>query len=219
MKIDQETLLRIEQQLSHPEGESGILIGDNMYESNFGMIGHAICELELENNQSILEIGHGNCKHLPLILKQTKNVLFYGLEISKTMKNEAEQNNAGYVASGQAEFKLYDGEMIPHPQNRFDKIMTVNTVYFWTKPVSLLKEIYRVLKPEGTVIIAFAEKSFMQNLPFVQSKFKLYDKEAINQLVNQTSFNIDSYHTYTEQVRSKTGDMVEREFSVVNLQK
>ena len=76
-----EEILALESQLSCPEGKNGIELGDRMHNSNIGMTRAAINTLEIGNQQSILELGHGNCNHLHEVLDKATNVSYYGLEI------------------------------------------------------------------------------------------------------------------------------------------
>ncbi|WP_192348554.1 methyltransferase domain-containing protein [Algoriphagus sp. Y33] len=55
----------------------------------------------------------------------------------------------------------------------FDKVFTVNAIYFWSDPVVLAREIYRVLKPDGRLVVAFAGRDFMKKLPFTDFVFLL----------------------------------------------
>ena len=119
--------LQIEKQLSCPTGEEGIEMGHIMNKSNLDMTLNSIRFLDIRKGNSILELGHGNCGHLKIILNSSEDVQYVGLEISDTMRKESLKNNP----NTQATFKLYDGTKIPYPDNHFDHIFTVNTIYFW----------------------------------------------------------------------------------------
>ncbi|MHC0443676.1 class I SAM-dependent methyltransferase, partial [Flavobacterium sp. 3-210] len=80
------------------------------------------------------------------------------------MFQEARKINRNFVSQKQAFFSLYDGNKIPFEDETFDKVFTVNTIYFWQKPEDLLSEIYRVLKPNGNFCLTFAEEDFMKKL-------------------------------------------------------
>ena len=101
----------------------------------------------------------------------------------------------------------------------FDKVFTVNTIYFWQEPEKLLSEIYRVLQPKGILCITFAEESFMKQLPFTQFEFELYSTEKVEKLIEKTSFKIINKETLTEKVKSKTGELVDRDFTTLVLEK
>lgn len=214
-KLTELEIIEIETQLSCPSGENGIEVANKMNDSNIGMTKNSIEFLELEENNSVLELGHGNCKHLKLILNISNGIKYFGLEISKTMWEEAQRLNV----NKQAEFKLYNGKQIPFPDNFFNRIFTVNTVYFWSNPKELMQEIERTLKTDGVFILTFADKSFMKSLPFVGAKFKLYDKDDIENLLESSNLKIIDFKNRYDEVKSKAGDMVTRSYTIVKMKK
>ena len=107
----------------------------------------------------------------------------------------------------------------PFAQNTFNKILTVNTIYFWENPEEFIKEIYRILKPGGLLAISFADKDFMESLPFTAYGFDLYSKERIYTLAEIAGFKIKDLTSSTDKIRSKTGDEVKRLFYVASLEK
>jgi tRNA G46 methylase TrmB len=113
MKFTQDELKRIEQQLSNPEGEFGVEIAKNMNESNIKMTINSIKSLNLLESDILLEIGHGNCGHLKKIYNATNDIQYFGLEISETMKYEAERINQNLIQNNRINFSLYDGIKIP----------------------------------------------------------------------------------------------------------
>ncbi|WP_103071590.1 class I SAM-dependent methyltransferase [Aquimarina sediminis] len=212
-------LKEIASQLSCPNGDSGLKMAERMNRTNLGMIINTINSLELKSNDHVLELGHGKANHLSEILRQVDNISYYGLEISESMKAESEKSNDSFIKKNQSKFELYDGSNIPFSDHSFDKIMTVNTIYFWDKPLTLLLEIYRVLKPKGQCLITFANKDFMQSLPFVDSRFELYDFDKIKGLGAKIPFSsIDGIYK-NEEVESKTGDRVNREYTIIRFTK
>lgn len=217
MKLSKKDLLEIEEQLSCPTGESGILMGENMNESNINMTLSSIKRLKIENGDSILEIGHGNAAHLSKVIEKSSNISYTGLEISETMKNEAERINNHLVHNHEVKFLTYNGDTIPFPEDSFNKIFSVNTIYFWKNPKAFLNEIKRVLKPSGILILTFAKKEFMQNLPFVNQKFNLYDSGELHDLTKKVGLLISETINKTDQVKSKAGDLVNREFVITKI--
>ena len=218
-EFKEQELKEIERQLSHPNGEGGIEMAKMMNETNIAMTKASIKALEIANMEHIVELGHGNCDHLSITLEQANGITFCGLEVSETMYTEAQALNKKYVESEQCEFLLYNGTDIPLKDESVHKIMTVNTLYFWEKPLELLRELFRVLKPKGKLVITFAKKEFMKQLPFVQNKFQLYDNDKAIELINQTSFKIIDILNENDVVKSKHGEIVNRAFSVLILEK
>ncbi|RBQ04939.1 class I SAM-dependent methyltransferase [Pedobacter miscanthi] len=208
-------LKNIARQLSCPEGEHGIKTGEMMHASNVGMTSSAIDALNLQDNDSVLEIGHGNGGHIAQLLSKAENLRYYGADISETIITEAEKINQHFIDKGIVHFNLTDGNNLPFENNQFDKIFTVNTIYFWPNPGEYLKEIRRTLKPNGTFALCFADKTFMQNLPFTPYGFTLYEVEKVKRLLEDADFIIKNTIKKLEQVQSKTGEHVDREYYVV----
>ncbi|SRR5699024_208826 len=216
---NKEELKKLAAQLRHPHGAEGIAVANMMNESNIGMTRHSIDRLNILDEDHVLELGHGNCSHLSYLLKQKKNLKYSGLETSELMNSEAKRMNKAFMSTKQVLFYLYDGVNIPFPTNSFDKVFTVNTIYFWINPELLLTELYRVMKHDGILNITFAQKSFMQDLPFTQFGFELYDNEKMIKLIGNTSFEIVNSDTQTETVKTKTGEFIERDFTTISLGK
>lgn len=217
--MEQEGLHEIASQLKHPTGEKGIEIAIMMNETNINMTRHSIQNLNIAKESLILELGHGNAGHVEFLFEQAKNLKYYGLEMSELMFQEARRINRNFVSQKQAFFSIYDGNAIPFKKESFDKIFTVNTIYFWQDPQKLLSEIYRVLKPNGNFCLTFAEESFMKKLPFTQYGFELYSTEKVQNLIHKTAFKTVCTETLTEKVKSKTGELADRAFTTIVVEK
>ncbi|MDP5199301.1 class I SAM-dependent methyltransferase [Flavobacterium sp. DG2-3] len=214
-----EELQAIASQLKHPSGEKGIEMGNMMNETNITMTKHSIQNLNILKENKILELGHGNAGHVEFLFEQAKDLKYYGLEMSDLMFQEARKINRNFVSQKQAFFSLYDGNKIPFEDETFDKVFTVNTIYFWQKPEDLLSEIYRVLKPNGNFCLTFAEEDFMKKLPFTQFEFELYSTQKAQDLIAKSDFKIVYKETQTEKIKNKTGELVDRAFTTIVLEK
>lgn len=205
----------IARQLACPEGEHGIKTGEMMHASNIGMTSAAIDALNLQNDAIILEVGHGNGAHIENLLKQANDIQYFGADISETMIAAAKRINSAFVQAGQVSFQHTNGQTLPYTDASFDGIFTVNTIYFWQNPNAYLLEIKRVLKPGGKLVLCFADKTFMEKLPFTPYGFTLYGLEKVQQLLAESGFTIKNTTKNLEQVQSKTGEKVERAYYVV----
>jgi len=47
---------------------------------------------------------------------------------------------------------------LPYPDRSFDIVYSLHSIYFWQHPVDCLKEIKRVLKPDGLLAITIQPK-------------------------------------------------------------
>ncbi|KAA0130739.1 class I SAM-dependent methyltransferase [Chryseobacterium sp. SN22] len=216
--MDQEKLKILAQNLANPEGEKGIEIGEMMNATNIGMTLESIQALLIEDNEHILEIGHGNAGHVKSILNRARNIRYTGIDISETMHREAMKLNEAF--KDQADFVLYEGEKLPFGDKTFDKIFTVNTVYFWKQPVDYLNEIYRVLKKTGTFVLTFGQRDFMEKLPFTRFGFTLYNTDEMEETVSKSYFSRMAVSEREEEVKSKTGDeTITRNYTILTIKK
>lgn len=216
--MTEEDLKNIANQLSKPDGEAGIQMGEMMNATNITMTTDCIDQLDLKSNASVLEIGHGNCGHLNYFLSQAKDLKYTGLEISTLMSDEAKKINKSLLNQN-IKFLVYDGEKLPFENAQFDSLFTVNTIYFWKNPVSFLQEIFRVLKPNGKLLITLADKTFMKILPFTQYIFTLYSIDEVEKMAQKAGFQLANVKENTDEVRSKIGDLVTRKFYTLTFNK
>src|SRR5688500_3610719 len=191
------------EQLRLPAGLLGIKVGENMNKGNRLMNLESIRQLEVSDNDNILEIGMGNGFFVKDIISLADNVHYTGCDFSPTMVSEATTLNRSYASN--AKFELTAAESLPFSDTVFDKVFTVNTIYFWDNAAITLAEIRRVLKPNGILIVTLRPKSVMDKLPVVQYGFTTFSKESAVQLIAENNFEIVSA-TESEDVDIKMND-------------
>ncbi len=127
----------IARQLSHPSGLMGAVIRFLMNRHNARMNAFAVRQLKLEPTDHVLEIGFGGGLTLPLLLDAAAFVA--GLDRSNDVIAWAKRRFSGQIESGLANFQQGDVEALPFAASAFDKICTVNTIYFWTSLEAVLQ--------------------------------------------------------------------------------
>lgn len=205
--------------LRKPEGELGKQVAKNLNKSNFNMVNRSIEALSVKAGDSILEIGFGNGAHIKDILSQAENVHYMGIDFADTMVEEATASHVQEIAAKQVEIHLASSEDIPFADERFDKVLAVNTLYFWEKPQDHLHEILRVLKPGGVLSLAIRSKAFMQKLPFVQHGFTMYTQEEAEKLIEENGFKILKSEYTKEPMQDFDGVVSEPDFIVIKAMK
>ncbi len=217
--LNEEEIKTLAAQLSCPQGEMGTVVGERMHTNNLQMTLNTFKSLNLKNNDRVLEIGPGAAAHVPLILNTAKNISYHGLDISELMVQEAQNINIENISKKNAFFHLYDGTHIPFPDALFDKVMTVNTIYFWEHPDKLLKEIKRVMKTKAVFCICFGKKEFMEQLPFTKYGFRLYSSEKAQELITNAGFEILKATDVSDEVEVNEDKTMERFFSILTVRK
>lgn len=151
-------------QLRKPQGSNGLIIGKHMNVSNKHINLHTIAIVNPSQNDRILEVGMGNGFFVKNIVNVCPMIKYHGIDYSEAMVKEANRINRLAVKSKKAEFCNASISSIPYKDAFFNKIFTINTLYFWENPIQVLTELKRVLKDDGEIIIAFRPKHNLENL-------------------------------------------------------
>jgi SAM-dependent methyltransferase len=70
------------------------------------------------------------------------------------MARQAARRNRALIRAGRDEVKCGGVSQIPYPDESFDKAFAVNSFQFWPSPVADLRELRRVLRPGGRLVLA-----------------------------------------------------------------
>lgn len=213
--MDENTLKLVARQLRKPEGEMGKKVGERMNTGNELMNLNAIEKLHPQPGDSILEIGMGNGFYVKNILAVHQSINYSGCDISELMVEESRKLNQSYMDKGRARFELTSGNLIPYPDQYFNKVFTVNTIYFWENEAAQLSEIRRVLKPGGKLIIGLRPKSVMLLMPMTQYGFKLFSKEDVADLLADNAFKVTDILEKEEPDEDQNGVLVKKATLVV----
>jgi ubiquinone/menaquinone biosynthesis C-methylase UbiE len=214
--MDEITLKLIALQLRKPEGEMGLQVAEKMNRSNEMMNKWSIEQLQVSPMDNILEIGMGNGLFARDILSNDATVKYAGCDYSETMVMEACSLNKQFIENGQARFIHANADKLPFGDHTFDKVFTVNTIYFWSKPSRELAEIHRILKPGGLLIIAIRPEAIMKNYPFTAYGFRLYDEGGIRTLLAENRFSVTEVLEKEEPEQEIGGETIKAATMVVS---
>ena len=175
-------------QLRKPEGETGIKVGEQMNIGNEHICKNTYLVSNLQENETVLEIGMGNGLFVHDYLSSTSKTKYVGLDFSTLMVSESIKNNKKLIQSNRVSFIEASIEKLPFEDNSYDKIVTANTLYFWPNPKENTQELLRVLKPNGLVVIGYRHKEFMDKLELANYGFTKYTPEEVEQLLITNGF-------------------------------
>jgi ubiquinone/menaquinone biosynthesis C-methylase UbiE len=177
-------------QLRQPTGLFGkIVMGDFLNQHNEKMNILAVEMLDLQPTDRVLDIGFGGGVTIAEMLKTIDTGKIDGVDFSKVMVEQGKQKFKDAIAAGKVSIEFADVQQLPFNDNTFDKICTVNTIYFWPQPLAALQEIKRVLKSSGKLVIGIRSADKMRELPVTQYNFRLYAPEAVKELLLEAGFS------------------------------
>lgn len=196
--------------LKKPSGKDGKKVGLQMNKGNKYICLNSYRLLSPKSNDRILEIGMGNGFFVENLLMMGDELSYVGVDFSQTMVEEASDINKNF---SNVSFYNASIEKLPFVENEFDCITTTNTVYFWPDLVSNLRELKRVLKPGGKLLIAYRDKKMMDHLEFTQYGFDKYSNNHIESLLLENGFS----NVQTEVVSEPSLEFEGKEFKMEGL--
>ncbi len=176
----------IARQLSRPTGFMGAVIRRLMNRHNARMNAFAVSELALHPTDRVLEVGFGGGITLPLLIDGAAFVA--GVDRSHDVVDWARRHFSRSIAAGRADFHQGHVEELPYETAAFDKVCTVNTVYFWKSLDEGFAEISRVLKPLGKITVGFLPKSRMDRLNMPEDIFTGRTSREVIEALERTGF-------------------------------
>lgn len=136
-----------------PQGKEGVMMLQRMNESHFSVTGWALGFLELRGDDYVLDIGCGGGATLRRISEHIQTGHLTGVDYSEVSVKVSRELNEEDICSGKMEIIEASVEKLPFENEKFDKIVTVESFYFWPNPQENLKEVYRVLKKGGVFLL------------------------------------------------------------------
>lgn len=134
-------------QLACPSRRSGRL----MNLANASINRRALELLALSPGDRVLEVGFGGGGALARTLARADFVA--AIDPSEASVHAARGRFAEELRSGRLRIEHAVVENVPFESDSFDRALSVNTIYFWADPDRGLREIHRVLKSGGRLVL------------------------------------------------------------------
>jgi ubiquinone/menaquinone biosynthesis C-methylase UbiE len=175
-------------QLARPSGLIGIVVGKIMHAGNADMYAAALPMLDVRHGDVLLEIGFGNGDHIRQLVPDLLPGHYFGTEASATMLAQAQRASRSIRPEGHVSLRLVEGDRLPFEPDSFDRVLTVNTIYFWKRPEDMTKEIFRVLKPGGRVVVTCNSKAFLHDKSYARETFTPVEEDEVTAWMAKSGF-------------------------------
>jgi SAM-dependent methyltransferase len=145
----------INRQAASPSGWFGRLLGFVWPREHKRLNAEVLDALDLHAGQCVLEIGSGTGHALRAAARRTAPGHLVGVDISELMADLARRLNHAAVARGEIEVRAGDVETLDLNGAMFDRIFSVNCIYFWRDVDAVLAKLAQALSPGGKLVLAF----------------------------------------------------------------
>lgn len=160
-------------QLRMPHGLLAPLAARTLNKRNADLIRDAVAALDVQEGQAVLDVGFGGALSLHLLLHRVGDGRVYGIDPSRDMVRSAARRLAGDVRDSRLVLRTGTATAIPFGDGVFDRVLTSQTVYFWTDVPTGLDEIHRVLAPDGRCALALMPRPVQERLGFAERGYNV----------------------------------------------
>jgi SAM-dependent methyltransferase len=138
---------------AHPSGWLGRLAGRIMLWTNKqeGVVG----VLTVQPGNDVLEVGYGPGRLIRQLAERTEAASIRGVDPSPEMRDQASRHNRKAVRAGRVRLDLGTADRTGLPDASVDRVVSVNNVAIWPDLEAAVGELHRVVRPGGTVVIAW----------------------------------------------------------------
>jgi len=148
-----------------------------------------------KDSEMILDLGCGRGEFLDGVSKIT-SCYIRGVDISPKMIDICNKRNIP-----NSSFIVGEAEKIPYKDNSFDKVFCLNSFHHYPNPDTVVEEMLRVLKEDGTIIIGevyvlpLLREVINLLLPLGHcGDYKMYSKRSLNTIFKEGGLINKSFH-------------------------
>ena len=151
---------------------------------NEEMRDEALAMLDISEGDRVLDVGCGTGFATEGLLEHTRNV--HGLDQSVHQLEKAWDKLGKHDP---VSFHRGDAERLPFRDDAFDVVWSSGSIEYWPNPVVALREMRRVVKPGGQVLVVgpnYPKSSVMQKVADAIMLF--YDREEADRMFREAGY-------------------------------
>lgn len=176
-------------QLGHPSGLVGrrVLV-QTWNRRNRALNDTALQTLALQPHDRVMEVGFGGGYLLGLMAARVTTGFIAGIDASETMASYCGQHYRPLIQAGRMRLYCAAAEAAPFAPALFDKACTVNSIFYWSDAARALRELSRLLKQGGVLVLCFTCRESLQDKGFARQGLHLYDIGEVQAMLIAADF-------------------------------
>jgi ubiquinone/menaquinone biosynthesis C-methylase UbiE len=152
-KIGETATTTQETQCKKPAGLLGRFTLWRMNKSHSKLTDWGLTHTTVESRFTVLDVGCGGGRTISKLAAMAAQGKVHGIDYSEESVAASRRYNAQDIRAGRVEIHLADVGKLPFPDETYDLVTGVETHFWWPDIAIGLREIRRVLKPGGTLIL------------------------------------------------------------------
>ena len=121
--------------------------------SHAGLTTWGLSHAPIQSTDTILDVGCGGGRTIDTMAKAASQGRVFGVDYSGTSVSVAQRVNAAAIEAGRVCVQQASVSALPFRAAMFDLVTAVETHYYWPDLLRDLREVRRVLKPDGRVVL------------------------------------------------------------------
>ena len=140
-------------QARYPSGLFGKKFAKVMNKGHAALAEWGLSNTKLKVDMDILDVGCGGGANINNFTKVVTKGKVFGVDYSAASVEASKEVNKEFINSGRVEIHHCSVSELPFDENTFDLVSSFESYYFWPDLLNDLKEIYRVLKINGVLLL------------------------------------------------------------------
>jgi ubiquinone/menaquinone biosynthesis C-methylase UbiE len=140
-------------QCQKPTGWLGRFVLWNMNSRHSKLTAWGLSKISIQKRDIILDVGCGGGRTVDRLAAIASEGRVYGLDYSEASVAVAKKTNRNWIEMGRVEILEGSVSHLPFPAGMFDLVTAVETHFWWPNLPADMREILRVLRPGGMLII------------------------------------------------------------------
>jgi ubiquinone/menaquinone biosynthesis C-methylase UbiE len=109
--------------------------------------------VQIEKHGTILDVGCGGGRTVQKLAALAAEGKVYGVDYAKGSVAASRAKNTQLIKAGRVEITEASVSQLPFAESQFDLVTAIETQYYWPDLIKDMREILRVLKPGGKLIV------------------------------------------------------------------
>jgi SAM-dependent methyltransferase len=144
---------KLAQQWRKPEGPLGRLLLSAMNANHSRLTDWGLGHVSIRRHDTILDVGCGGGGTVRKLAGIAPEGKVCGIDFSEESVAVSRRTNERAITAGRVEIQRASVSRLPFSDRMFDLVTAVNTHNYWPDLVGDMREVLRVLKPGGTLMI------------------------------------------------------------------
>jgi ubiquinone/menaquinone biosynthesis C-methylase UbiE len=144
---------RVIGQCRKPSGFFGRFILWDMNRHHSKLTDWGLSHVSIKKTDTILDAGCGGGRTVNKLAAMASGGKVHGIDYSEESVTAAHRNNTRWIDIGRVSIREGSVSQLPFADNSFDLVTAIETHLFWPDLPNDFREIFRVLKPGGALLI------------------------------------------------------------------